>query len=186
MVCYPSILACKISWTEEPATVHGVTKEVGTTYQLYNNNSSLKTEPIEGAPICFHWEDFQQLPGTSHHCADLRGLPSWGCSGTIPKVYLTSTPRAIQPSTHSQSKHCTRYTGEWASVPAPKVLTCLLEYSRGAAELSYLMADIMGIYPISFNWLNKYLLRSYCLPRTVLGAGLQDLKELTAEWETDK
>ena len=76
MVCYPSILACKISWTEEPATVHGVTKEVGTTYQLYNNNSSLKTEPIEGAPICFHWEDFQQLPGTSHHCADLRDLPS--------------------------------------------------------------------------------------------------------------
>ena len=72
---YPSILACKIPWTEEPATVHGVTKEVDTTYQLYND-SSLKTEPIEGAPICFPWEDFQQQPGISHYCADLGDLPS--------------------------------------------------------------------------------------------------------------
>lgn len=82
---------CKIPWTEEPATVHGVTEEVGTMYQLYNN-SNLKTQPIERAPICFPWEDVQQQPGISHSCAELGDLPSCGCSGTIPKVYLSSTP----------------------------------------------------------------------------------------------
>lgn len=78
-----------------------------------------------------------------------------------------------------------KYTQSLPTTPQGNSLA-LREYSREAIGLNDLMADIMGICPILFSLLNKYLLSSYYLPRTVLGAGIQYLKEPTAEWETDE
>ena len=41
METHSRILAWEISWTEEPGGIHGVTKELDTTWQLNNNNNKL-------------------------------------------------------------------------------------------------------------------------------------------------
>lgn len=181
----PVFLPARLPWTEEPAIVHGVTRGADATCQLYNNNSSLKTGFSLKAPFVF-------IGKISSNCQApaiavlIMGPSSWGMQWDYPKVYLTSTPRAIQPSLIPKSKHCAPDTRVNERLSPPQVLTCLLEYSRGAAELSYL-ADIMEIYPISFNWLNKYLLCSYCLPKNCAGCWVTDLRSwLLSEKQTNK
>ena len=58
MAIHTSILAWEIPWTEGPGGLQSmglqITKEVNMTYQLNNNNESIKETPHSGMPWPFH------------------------------------------------------------------------------------------------------------------------------------